>query len=195
MSLTRRAALGTAAMMLAAPAIVKAEAARTLRFIPHADLASLDPMWTTADITRNHGNMIYDQLYGMDKGYQPRPQMLAGHRIDMDGRIWELTLRVGLKFHDGEPVLARDCVESVMRWSKRDAYGSAPYCLIRKCSRDAVCHLSRKLPLPVSFDAGNEAPVAQPVRGLPLETACQNGAPQAHRRRTPFALRNALQSG
>jgi peptide/nickel transport system substrate-binding protein len=125
MSLTRRAALGTAAMMLAAPAIVKAQAGRTLRFIPHADLASLDPMWTTADITRNHGNMIYDQLYGMDKGYQPTPQMLAGHRIDADGRMWELTLRGELKFHDGEPVLARDCVASVTRWMVRDAYGSA----------------------------------------------------------------------
>jgi peptide/nickel transport system substrate-binding protein len=125
MSLTRRTALRSAAVLLAAPAIVKAEGARTLRFIPHADLASLDPMWTTADITRNHGNMIYDQLYGMDKAYQARPQMLAGHRIDMDGRMWELTLRVGLKFHDGEPVLARDCVASVTRWSKRDAYGSA----------------------------------------------------------------------
>ena len=65
MAIGRRSMLTTAvagAAALAAPRIVRAEARRELRFIPHADLASLDPVWTTADITRNHGNMIYDLL-------------------------------------------------------------------------------------------------------------------------------------
>ena len=57
--------------MLAAPRIARAQAQRELRFIPHADLASLDPVWTTADITRNHGNMVYDLLYGLDANFQP----------------------------------------------------------------------------------------------------------------------------
>src|SRR4051794_22998647 len=124
MTMTRRALLGTAAA-LAAPAIVQAEAARTLRFIPHADLASLDPVWTTADIARNHGNMIYDQLFGLDAGFQARPQMVAGVRVEDEGKTWDLTLRDGLMFHDKTPVLARDCAASVLRWAKRDAYGSA----------------------------------------------------------------------
>jgi peptide/nickel transport system substrate-binding protein len=124
MTVTRRGLLMTAAA-LAAPAIVQAEATRTLRFIPHADLASLDPMWTTADIARNHGNMIYDQLFGLDSGYVSHPQMLAGFRVDDDGTTWDLTLRDGLLFHDKTPVLARDCAASVLRWSARDAYGSA----------------------------------------------------------------------
>ncbi len=124
MTMTRRALLGTTAA-LAAPAIVQAEAARTLRFIPHADLASLDPVWTTADIARNHGNMIYDQLFGLDTGFQARPQMVAGFRVEDEGKTWDLTLRDGLMFHDKTPVLARDCAASVLRWAKRDAYGSA----------------------------------------------------------------------
>ena len=95
MTLTRRTMLGTAAS-LAAPGIVQAESARTLRFIPHADLASLDPMWTTADIARNHGNMIYDQLFGLDAGFLPHPQMVAGFRVEGDGTIWDLTLRDGI---------------------------------------------------------------------------------------------------
>jgi peptide/nickel transport system substrate-binding protein len=124
--MTRRATLGAAASIaLAAPRIVRAETARTLRFIPHADLASLDPVWTTADISRNHGNMIYDQLFGLDAGFRPQPQMLDGYRTDNDGLVWELTLRDGLVFHDKIPVLARDCVASVLRWGKRDSYGSA----------------------------------------------------------------------
>ncbi len=42
-----------------------------------------------------------------------------------DGREWRLTLRPGLTWHDGHPVLARDCVASIRRWAKRDALGGA----------------------------------------------------------------------
>ncbi len=124
MPLSRRTVLAAAAA-LAAPAITRADAERTLRFIPHADLASLDPMWTTADIARNHGNMVYDLLYGFDAAFVPHPQMLAGHTIEDDATTWVLTLRDGLRFHDNTQVLARDCVASIKRWGVRDAYGSA----------------------------------------------------------------------
>src|SRR5215469_8533287 len=128
MALSRRSILTSAAAgaaALAAPRIGRAQAQSELRFIPHADLASLDPVWTTADITRNHGNMIYDLLYGLDADFQPHPQMVDGHRIEADGLQWELTLRDGLRFHDGEKVLARDCVQSIQRWAQRNPFGSA----------------------------------------------------------------------
>ena len=128
MALTRRAALasgGAGIAGLTAPSMVRAEASRTLRFIPTADLLSLDPMWTTADSARNHGNMVYDQLYGLDAGFTPHPQMVAGHRTEDDGLTWDLTLRDGPRFHDGVPVLARDCVASIVRWGRRDPYGTA----------------------------------------------------------------------
>ena len=51
--------------------------------------------------------------------------MLAGHTIDDDGLTWRLTLRDSLVFHDGQKVLARDCVASIRRWSVRDAFGQA----------------------------------------------------------------------
>jgi peptide/nickel transport system substrate-binding protein len=111
--------------MLNAPRIVRAETERTLRFIPNADLPSVDPVSTTTLTTLLHGNTIYDQLFGLDTGFQPQPQMLAGYRTDADGKLWELTLRDGLLFHDGMPVMARDCVASILRWARRDAYGSA----------------------------------------------------------------------
>jgi peptide/nickel transport system substrate-binding protein len=128
MTFGRRTVLTAAvagAAALAAPRVIRAQGQSELRFIPHADLASLDPVWTTADITRNHGNMIYDLLYGLDADFQPHPQMVDGHRIASDGLTWELTLREGLRFHDGEKVLARDCVACIRRWGKRDAFGSA----------------------------------------------------------------------
>jgi peptide/nickel transport system substrate-binding protein len=112
------------ASALAAPRLLAAEAQRLLRFIPQADLASLDPIWTTADVTRNHAHMVFDTLYGLDDKYQAHPQMAAGHTVSADRKEWQITLRDGLKFHDGTPVLANDCVASIQRWGKRDAFGA-----------------------------------------------------------------------
>ena len=99
----------------AAPALLRAQTATTLRFIPQQDLIVLDPITTFAYITRNHGYMVFDTLYGVDEKYQPTPQMVDGHTVLNDGRLWKLRLREGLWFHDGTPVLARDCVASIRR--------------------------------------------------------------------------------
>jgi peptide/nickel transport system substrate-binding protein len=119
----KSALAGTAA--LAAPAIVQAEGAKTIIFTPHADLASLDPVWTTADITRNFSLAVYDTLYGYDAGFNVQPQMVDGHVVSEDGKQWDLTLRDGLAFHDGTPVLASDCVATIQRFAKRDPFGGA----------------------------------------------------------------------
>ncbi|MFZ4410760.1 MAG: ABC transporter substrate-binding protein, partial [Paracraurococcus sp.] len=120
----RRAFLATSAA-LAAPAAVRAQTATTLRFTPQQDLVTLDPVTTTAYISRNHGYMVFDTLYGMDADFQATPQMVDGHVVDDDGRRWTLTLRDGLLWHDGERVLARDCVASIRRWAKRDPFGAS----------------------------------------------------------------------
>lgn len=108
---------------LALPSITRAASTTTLRFVPQIDLAFLDPHWTTAYITRGHAYMIFDTLYGQDGNYTPRPQMVEGHVVENDNKLWKLTLRDGLMWHDGTKVLARDCVASIERWAKRDAFG------------------------------------------------------------------------
>jgi ABC-type transport system substrate-binding protein len=115
------ATLGAAG--LAGPALAQPAQNRVLKFVPQANLTSLDPIWTTANITRNHGHMIYDSLYGMDAEFRPQPQMAAGHVVDQDGRRVTITLRDGLKFHDGEPVRAQDVVPSITRWMRRNPFG------------------------------------------------------------------------
>ncbi len=121
----RRAFLAGAAAALSRPALAAAGDARTLRFVPQANLTSLDPVWTTAAVTRNFGLMVYDTLYGIDSSLQPKPQMAEGHVVDDDGRRWTIRLRSGLMFHDGARVLGRDCAASVARWMKRDPLGQA----------------------------------------------------------------------
>jgi peptide/nickel transport system substrate-binding protein len=121
--LNRRSLLAVSGAALAMPSIARAAGSTVLTFIPQADLTVLDPIWTTAYVTRNHGLMVFDTLYGTDAAYKAQPQMVSGHVVENDGKQWRLTLRPGLKFHDGTPVLARDCVASIQRWAKRDAVG------------------------------------------------------------------------
>jgi len=120
----RRNVLLAAAAGLMTPALVRAAATRTLRFIPEADLAVLDPVWTTANVTRDHAFMIFDTLYGMDEGFNVQPQMVEGHIVDGD-LDWAIMLRPGLLFHDGTKVLASDVVASIRRWASRDGFGQA----------------------------------------------------------------------
>ena len=120
----RRSFLAASGAILAAPGLATGQtAARTLRFIPQSNLSSMDPVWSTAVIVRNHGLMVYDTLFGLGADFRAKHQMLAGHEISADGLTWTMTLRPGLRFHDNEPVRARDCIASIMRWSKRDVLG------------------------------------------------------------------------
>jgi len=111
-----------AAAALARPAIAQG-AARVLRFVPEGNLQNPDPIWTTTTIARNHGFMIWDQLYGQNSKGQPSPQMAAGHELSEDRLTWRFTLREGLTFHDNTPVRAQDCVPSILRWGKRRGLG------------------------------------------------------------------------
>jgi peptide/nickel transport system substrate-binding protein len=108
---------------LATPAISQRVAARALRLVPHADLSNFDPIWTTAYIARNAGLLVWDTLYGVDNKLQPQRQMVESEDVSPDGLTWTFRLRSGLKFHDGEPVLAKDAVASINRWAARDSMG------------------------------------------------------------------------
>ena len=123
-TLLKATAAAAAAGVIARPAIAQGNS-KVLRCAPEANLASIDPIWTTATVAINHGYMVYDTLYGIDSSLTPRPQMVAGHTVSDDKLTWTFTLREGLAFHDGEPVRSVDCIASIDRWSKRAAWGQA----------------------------------------------------------------------
>ena len=97
----------------------------TLKATMANDLKYVDPFWTTAYVTRNHGYMIYDTLFALDANLQPQPQMVETWQVSPDGLTYTFTLRSGLQWHDGAPVRAADCVASLKRWGKRDGMGQA----------------------------------------------------------------------
>jgi peptide/nickel transport system substrate-binding protein len=108
---------------LATPAVSQRAAARTVRFVPQADLSNFDPVWSTTVVVRNASALVWDMLYGIDATLTPQRQMVEAEEVSDDGLTWTFRLRPGLKFHDGEPVLARDVVASLARWAVRDPMG------------------------------------------------------------------------
>src|SRR5215203_6632193 len=124
--MNRRWKITAAAVALAAGTAMgalSAAAQTTLRAVMHSDLKIVDPIWTTAYITRDHGYMIYDTLFATDATGQIKPQMIDRYDLSADKLTWTMTLRDGLLWHDGTPVTADDCVASVRRWGAKDAMG------------------------------------------------------------------------
>ncbi|MFQ3623723.1 MAG: ABC transporter substrate-binding protein [Acetobacteraceae bacterium] len=111
-----------AATGLSAPALGQG-AARTLRFVPQANLANFDPIWGTQFVVRNASMLVWDTLYGIDNTFTPRRQMVESEEVSSDGLTWTFRLRPGLVWHDGEAVRAADCVASLERWMVRDGMG------------------------------------------------------------------------
>lgn len=117
-------ALALALFVALAPP-TRAQQGSVLRIVLINDLASLDPVVSTAAFVRNHGFFVYDQLYAFDSKGEAKPQMVERDEVSADGMRWRFTLRDGLQFHDGSPVRAADAVASIRRWSQRDVVGRA----------------------------------------------------------------------
>ena len=162
-------ATGLAAVgSLAAPMIARAADKKVLRFVPsEGGVAILDPVWLVGWPTLTFGLAMYESLYSVDENLIPRPQMAEGHTIDDDGKRWVIRLRDGLRFHDNEPVLARDCIASIRRWMARDSIGRSTLAgrldaLEATDDRTIVFHLKRPFAL-LDFVLGKPSPNILPI--------------------------------
>jgi len=115
-------ALAFPVLALSAPASPALAAGKTITAVMHSDLRILDPIFTSAYISRDHGYMVYDTLIATDSSFKIQPQM-ADWKISDDKLTYTFTLRDGLKWHDGTPVTAEDCVASLKRWAQVDGMG------------------------------------------------------------------------
>jgi peptide/nickel transport system substrate-binding protein len=162
--ITRRTILQGTALALAAPHLARSADKQVLKFIPQADLAAVDPVFSSAYVTRNHGYLVFDTLYGMDEHYRPQPQMVAGHTLENDEKLWVFTLRDGLQFHDGTPVLGRDGAASIKRWGARDTFGQAVLAVSDEIDApsDKTIRFRLKKPFPLLPNALAKAPSYMP---------------------------------
>lgn len=149
MNLTRRAGLAAA---LAAPFVPhRAQAAGTANLVLESEALFLDPHFTTAAISRTFSTHVFDTLFATDEQGKAQPQMAEGHDRSADGLTWTIPLRGGLKWHDGAPVTAEDCVASLKRWAPRDSVGrlllAATDAFEAKDPRTLVIRLKNPFPL------------------------------------------------
>ncbi|MCX7160717.1 MAG: ABC transporter substrate-binding protein, partial [Proteobacteria bacterium] len=72
MNRTRTLLVSLTLLALAGSAFAQGDP-KVLRMVPHSNLVILDPIWTTAYMSRNHGYMIYDTLFGTDEKNQIKP--------------------------------------------------------------------------------------------------------------------------
>jgi peptide/nickel transport system substrate-binding protein len=119
----RAFAASVLAAALAVSPVLAQDKVKTIRAVMHSDLKVLDPIWTTANIVRNHGYMVWDTLFAMDEKLTPQPQMVDTWDVSADRLTYSFTLRDDLKWHDGKPVTSEDCIASLKRWGARDSTG------------------------------------------------------------------------
>ena len=167
--LKRRDLFAASLLPLARPALGQDTRTKTLVFVPQANLSSVDPIWTSAHIARNHGYLVYDTLYATDRHFGVQPQMAIGHEVSASGLEWTITLRDGLRFHDGESVRARDAVASIQRWGKRVAYGQMLLGVTEEltASDDRRIRFRLKKPFPLLLNAlanSGQPPFVMPER-------------------------------
>jgi peptide/nickel transport system substrate-binding protein len=161
-------AAGVAGFALGARAAVADT--KTLRFVAQSDLRVLDPIWTTAYITRNHGYMVFDTLFALDSRFRPHPQMVGDYEISPDKLVYSFVLRDGLKFHDGQSVRGADCTASLKRWMARDSFGQSLVPVIKEMEGgdDKSFTIRLKEPFPLLIDAlakvSSLVPVIMPER-------------------------------
>src|SRR4029077_16450200 len=132
-----------------------------------------------AYVTRNFGYLVFDTLFSLDKDFKPQPQMVDRWTVSDDNLTYKFTLRDGLKWHDGQPVRAADCVASIERWGKRDALGQK---LMEdlggiQAADDKTFKIKLKSPFPLILDAlgklSSNVPFMMPER-LAKTDACDH---------------------
>jgi peptide/nickel transport system substrate-binding protein len=163
-------AAGASLAVVAAPRIGRAEKPNKLVFVLAGDLSVLDPVVTPARQTRNYAYLVFDTLYGIDTSWAAQPQMVEGHQVEEDGLVWTLTLRDGLRFHDKEPVLARDVIASIRRFAARISFANALMAATEELSApdDRTVRFRLKRPFPHLPEAlagpGGNVPAIMPER-------------------------------
>jgi len=149
-----------------------AQETKVLRVVPQSDLKILDPIWTTAFVTRNHGYAIYDTLFGVDAEGKVQPQMVGEYSSSTDHMKWSFTLREGLYFHDGKPVTSADVIQSLKRWGERDSLGQRLFAAMEsiQAKDDATFEMTLKQPFGLVLEALSK-PASVPPFIMPKSVA------------------------
>ena len=93
----------------------------TLKYSGATAPATLDPHGSNDFVTTGIIRQFYDSLIGLNDELALTPA-IATEWAHKGGNVWQLKLRQGVKFHDGQVLTANDVVFSIMRQKKSPAY-------------------------------------------------------------------------
>ena len=143
----------------------RAHAAKPLVAVFDAEVVITDPHATTAGITRTFAMHVFDTLFGTTAAGEVKPQMVDTYESSADKLTWNFTLRAGLKWHDGAPVTAADCVASLNRWGPRDSLGRTLVAVIESLTAidQRSFRLVLKEPYPLLLQLLGKATTPMPV--------------------------------
>ncbi|PRZ42821.1 peptide/nickel transport system substrate-binding protein [Antricoccus suffuscus] len=89
------------------------------------DPQTLDMAQNTGSLTIRVAINIFEQLFVIDKNYQPAPMLASGYEKSADGLTYTIKLRSDVKFHNGDRMTAGDVIASLKRWQLVSAVGKS----------------------------------------------------------------------
>lgn len=82
---------------------------------------TLDQPISTSASTRDVSRLIYESLVTTDTDFKPIPMLAESIDISDDNKVYTFHLRKGIKFHNGEEMIAEDVIASMKRWEEKTA--------------------------------------------------------------------------
>jgi len=119
-------------VIAAAGAVSAAEKGGVLRVAVIDEPPTLDQHVVTSDLTTMIAQHIFEGLYTFDSKYSPVPLLVKSEEMKGDGKVAVLSLREGVKFHNGKEMDAEDVLASLERWGKFGARGPVLFSNLEK---------------------------------------------------------------
>ena len=94
-----------------------------LRYSMMAGIPTVDAHKTTACCGWYVVQQVQEPLFAMDAQLNPQPMLAESWTANADLTDYSITLRSGLKFHDGTPLNSTHAVTSWERFANRDVFG------------------------------------------------------------------------
>lgn len=93
----------------------------------YSEPPTLDSSWTTAIVVVVPSHHVFEYLFAYDSQWASRPMLAESFEASADGTTYTITLRSGVKFHNGKEMEAEDVVASLNRWGLVAGEGKATY--------------------------------------------------------------------
>ena len=136
-----RSILGLALLTLACTAAAQGGKPGVLRLGYSTGPSSLDPARATSGGDRAFLLQVYDRLVRLTNAAEPQPMLATKWEFTADGAGLVLTLRQGVKFHDGTPFDAQAVKANIDRY--RDMQGSTQRAVLGAVTEVRVLDASR----------------------------------------------------